>query len=405
MGLTFGYAMIISETALGRLSRKSPIGAFKHFTKSKFGAVGGWVNAIIPIIIVPYYSVIGGWVLRYFVEYVKGNEQKLAQETYFTEFISDAASSEIFFLIFATITILIIALGVNAGVERLSKIMMPALLVLALGIAIFSITRPGAFAGVYYVFVPDFSKFSLMTVVAATGQMFYSLSIAMGILYTFGSYMKDHVDIEKSTYEVAIVDSVVAILATLMIIPSVFAFSKGDVAGTLNAGPSLLFISLPKIFADMAGGRIVGLLFFVMVLFAAMTSSIALLESAVSTFEDEFHLSRVPSSILMGIIMAGLGTLSAMGYNALAFIKPIGMQFLDFFDFLTNSVMMPIAALTTCILLLKFTGTQIVIDEVKKSSSFWGTKIYIFTIKYLSPILLVVIFVSSILSAFGIITV
>ncbi len=404
LGLTFGYTMIMTETALGRVSRKSPVGAFHHFTKSRLGKLGGWLNAIIPMIIVPYYSVIGGWVLRYLVEYIRGNGAKLAEEEYFGNFIGNAGASELFFLLFAAMTLIIIALGVNAGVERVSTIMMPALLVLAVIIAVYSITRPGALAGVRYVFIPDFSKFSLMTVVAATGQMFYSLSIAMGILYTFGSYMKTDVDIETSTWQVALVDSAVAILSALMIIPGVFAFSGAKAAQTLNAGPSLLFISLPNIFNSMKGGRIAGILFFVMVLFAAMTSSIALLESAVSTLEDEAHLHRHAASLLMAVIMVGLGSLSSLGYNLLGSVRLFGMQFLDFFDFLTNSLMMPIAALATCILVLKCTGIQVVIDEVDKSSRFVNRGVYRITIKYLAPILLVVIFVSSILSALGIIT-
>ncbi len=404
LALTFGYTMIISETALGRIARKSPIGAFRHFSKSSAAHTGGWLNALIPVIIVPYYSVIGGWVIRYLVEYIRGNGKKLADTDYFSEFISDAGASETFFLIFAAITILIICLGVNAGVERISKLMMPVLLVLAVVIAVFSITRHGAVAGVKYVLVPDFSKFSLMTIVAAMGQMFYSLSIAMGILYTFGSYMKRDTDIEQSTYQVAAVDSIVAVLAALMIIPSIFAFSSGDTSQLLNAGPSLLFISLPKVFAHMAGGRIVGILFFLMVAFAAVTSSIALLESAVSSIEDEFHVGRKVAGVIMAVIIAGMGSLSSLGYNVLSGVRPFGMQFLDFFDFLSNSVMMPIAALATCILILKCTKISAIEEEVEKSSNFIGRSIYRFTIKYLAPILLAVILVSSILNALGVIS-
>ncbi len=404
LGLTFGYTMIITETALGRQSRKSPVGAFAHYTKSRLGRLGGWLNAVIPMIIVSYYSVIGGWVLRYLFEYLRGNGDRLVEADYFSNFLGNASASEISFLLFAGMTLVVIVLGVNAGVERVSTIMMPALLILAVVIAVFSITRPGAFAGVRYVFVPDFSRFSLMTLVAATGQMFYSLSIAMGILYTFGSYMKTDVDIETSTWQVALVDSAVAVLSALMVIPGVFAFSGGHVEETLNAGPSLLFISLPNVFHSMAGGRIVAILFFVMVLFAALTSSIALLESAVSTLEDELHIHRKLASLAMAIVVICLGSLSSFGYNILEGVRPFGMQFLDFFDFLTNSIMMPVAAFATCILVLKATGIQVVIDEVDKSSRFINRGVYRVTLKYLAPVLLVVIFISSVLNALGIIT-
>ena len=404
LAVTFGFAMIVTETALGRRTRKSPVGAFSYFTKSGAGKVGGWLNAVIPMIIVPYYSVIGGWVLRYFVEYLKGNAHRLADDAYFSNFIGNAAGSEIYFLIFALLNIVIIGLGVNAGVERVSTVMMPSLIVLAVIVAVYSMTRPGALAGVSYVFVPDFSKFSIMTVVAAMGQMFYSLSIAMGILYTYGSYMKEDVNVETSSYQVILVDSSVAILAALMIIPGVFAFSGADAAEHLNAGPSLLFITLPKVFDSMAGGWIFGVLFFLMVLFAALTSSISLLETSVSTLEDEAHMNRTHATIFMCILMVVLGSLSSLGYNVLGGVKIIGMQFLDFFDFLSNSLMMPISALATCILVLRAAGVHVVTDEVKKSSRFRNEKMYSVSIKYLAPVLLVIIFVSSVLNALGIIS-
>lgn len=404
LAVTFGYTMIMTETSLGRKTRKSPVGAFASFTKSGAGKVGGWMNAVIPMIIVPYYSVIGGWVLRYFVEYLMGHAHRLADDAYFSNFIGNAAGSEIFFLIFTALNIIIIGMGVNAGVERVSTVMMPSLIVLAVIIAIYSMTRPGALAGVSYVFVPDFSKFSIMTVVAAMGQMFYSLSIAMGILYTYGSYMKKDVDVETSSYQVILVDSSVAILAALMIIPGVFAFSGADAAEHLNAGPSLLFITLPKVFDSMAGGWIFGVLFFLMVLFAALTSSISLLETSVSTLEDEAHMNRTHATVFMFVLMIVLGSLSSFGYNILGGVKIIGMQFLDFFDFLSNSLMMPISAFATCLLVLRAAGIKVIADEVHVSSKFKNEKMYTLSIRYLAPVLLVIIFISSILNAFGVIS-
>ena len=226
--------------------------------------------------------------------------------------------------------------------------MMPILVILSLVITVYSVTRPGAWEGVKYFLVPNFKDFSWMTVVTAMGQVFYSLSIAMGILITFGSYMKKDVSIEKSTRNVEIFDTAIAILAALMIIPAVFAFSGGS-AENLQAGPSLMFITLPKVFASMGLGTAAGILFFVLVL-AAVTSSIALTESAVSTFEDQFGWSRKKATLIVGMIMIALGTLSSLGYGPLAGVKLIGMQFLDFFDFLTNSVMMHIAPIETCLL-------------------------------------------------------
>ena len=279
--------------------------------------------------------------------------------------------------------------------------MMPILVVLSVIITIYSVTRPGALAGVKYFLVPNPENFSWMTVVAAMGQMFYSLSIAMGILVTFGSYMKKDVSIEDSTKNVEIFDTAIAIMAGLMIIPAVFAFSGGD-PDTLQAGPSLMFITIPKVFDSMGLGTGVGILFFVLVLFAAMTSSIALTESAVSTFEDERGWRRKKATVIVGIIMIALGTLSSLGYGPLANVTLIGMQFLDFFDFLTNSVMMPLAALATCLLVSRVVGTQKIEDEVTDGGKpFRRKKIFQFMIKYLCPIFAIIILISSIANAFG----
>ena len=401
LALTFGYTMIIAETSLGRMTKKSPVGAYESFGKSKLLSAGGWINAVIPILIVPYYSVIGGWVIKYLFEYLLGHGQALAADDYFSGFISNGFSAEICFLIFTMFTVVIIYMGVRNGIERVSKFMMPILVILSVIIAVYSVTRPGAMAGVKYFLVPNLENFSWMTVVSAMGQMFYSLSIAMGILVTFGSYMKKDTSIEDSTKNVEIFDTAIAIMAGLMIIPAVFAFSGGD-PDTLQAGPSLMFITLPKVFAGMGFGTGTGILFFLLVLFAAVTSSIALTESAVSTFEDELHWSRKKATVFMTVVMIVLGTLSCLGYGPLADITVIGMQFLDFFDFLTNSVMMPIAAIATCLLVSRVIGVEKIENEVTEGGHLFKRKvIFQFMIKYLCPIFAAIILVSSVANAFG----
>ena len=278
---------------------------------------------------------------------------------------------------------------------------MPILIVLSVIIAIYSVTRPGAIEGVKYFLVPNVKNFSWMTVVAAMGQMFYSLSIAMGILVTFGSYMKKDVPIEASTKNVEIFDTAIAIMAGLMIIPAVFAFSGGD-PDTLQAGPSLMFITIPKVFASMGMGTFVGILFFLLVLCAAVTSSIALTESAVSTFQDELGWSRKKATVIVTVIMLLLGSLSSLGYGPLDFVKIMGMQFLDFFDFLTNSVMMPIAAIATCLLVSKVMGIQKVEKEMLlENGTFRRKKIFDFMIQYLCPIFAAIILFSSVANALG----
>lgn len=401
LALTFGYTMIIAETSLGRMTGKSPVGAFHFFGKSISFSIGGWLNAIIPILIVPYYSVIGGWVIKYLVEYITGHGDLLASDEYFTSFISNGISTELCFIVFALFTLLIIYAGVRNGIERVTRIMMPILVVLSVIIAVYSITRPGALAGVKYFLVPNVQNFSWMTVVTAMGQMFYSLSIAMGILITFGSYMKKDISIEDSTKNVEIFDTAIAIMAGLMIIPAVFAFSGGD-PNTLKAGPSLMFITIPKVFESMGLGSAIGVLFFVLVLFAAITSSIALTESAVSTFEDELHWNRKKATVIIGIIMIILGSLSSLGYGPLASVTIIGMQFLDFFDFLTNSVMMPIAAIAISLLISRVVGVDKIEEEVLHGeSSFRRKKVFVIMIKYLCPIFAIIILISSVANAFG----
>ena len=401
LALTFGYTMIVAETTIGRMTKKSPVGAYQSFGKASWIKFGGSINAVIPILIVPYYSVIGGWVIKYLAGYVMGQGTDLASDGYFSAFISDGVSTEICFILFSLFTVAIIYAGVRNGVERVSKFMMPILVVLSVIIAVYSVTRPGAMAGVKYFLIPNMDNFSWMTVVAAMGQMFYSLSIAMGILVTFGSYMKRDVAIEDSTRNVEIFDTAIAIMAGLMIIPAVFAFSGGD-AASLQAGPSLMFITIPKVFESMGLGRVVGIMFFLLVLCAAVTSSIALTESAVSTFQDELKWGRKKATVVVGAIMIALGSLSALGYGPLAGVKIIGMQFLDFFDFLTNSVMMPIAAFTTCLLVSKVIGVKKIEEEVLHGEgTFRRKKIFNFMIKYLCPIFAAIILLSSVANAFG----
>ena len=274
---------------------------------------------------------------------------------------------------------------------------------LAVFVAGYSVTRPGALEGVKYFLVPNFADFSWMTVIAAMGQMFYSLSIAMGILYAYGSYLGKDVDIERSTIQVELFDTGIALLGGMMIIPAVFAFSGGDMS-VLKAGPALTFITLPKIFASMGAGTFVGIAFFLMFLFAALTSAISLLETSVSTWVDELHWSRPKACVLMVAVMAAVGLPSSLGYGAWSGVQLFGMAFLDFFDFLSNSILMPLAALATCILIIRVTGTQKIAEEVELSSAFHRKKLYTFFLKYLAPACITIIFLSSIASVLGLIT-
>ncbi|WP_026491693.1 sodium-dependent transporter [Butyrivibrio sp. XPD2002] len=403
LALTFGYTMIIAETAIGRTTKKSPVGAFRELGKNEQMQIGGWINAIIPMLIVPYYSVIGGWVCKYLYEYITADAATIATDDFFVNFITDGSKAELWFIIFMLLVVLVIIMGVENGIEKVSKFIMPILLILAVAISVYSVSRPGALAGVKYMLLPDMKHFSWMTVVSAMGQMFYSLSIAMGILITFGSYVKDDVSIEESTKQVEIFDTGIAVLASLMIIPAVFSFSGGD-PDSLNAGPSLMFITMPKIFASMGFGRVIGILFFALVLFAAVTSAIALTESAVSTFTDEFKCSRGKATGIMVLIMVGLGSLSSLGNGPLSNITIFKMQFLDFFDFLTNSVMMPIAAFAICMLVVNHMGVEKVEEEVTLNGHpFRRRAVFRFMIRFLCPLFVIIILFSSVAQVLGLI--
>lgn len=402
LALTFGFALLISETALGRKTGKSPIQAFKQLAGEKL-KLGGWLNAIIPMLIIPYYCVVGGWVCKYLFEFSAGNVSSLIQDDYFTGFMSSLSGPLFWLILFALLVFIVVMFGVEKGVERVSKILMPALVVMAIAISVYAMFTPGAMEGVKYYLIPDFSRFSIMTVVAAMGQMFYSLSIGMGILYTYGSYMKKDIDMESSIGQIEIMDTGIAFLAGMMIIPAVFAFSGGN-PETLNAGASLMFITMPKVFESMAFGNIIAVVFFLLVLFAALTSAISLMECCVSTIRDQVNWSRKKSCTAVLILVLILGIPCSLGFGVLDFIKPLGMSIFDFFDFMTNSIMMPISAIFTCVLIVKVAGINTVIEEVETTSKFKRKGVYIFCMKYIVIFGLLIILFSSILNALGIIT-
>ncbi len=401
LALTFGFALMVAETAIGRKTGLSAIGAFSALDK-RFSFLG-YIVALVPAIILPYYSVIGGWVMKYLFGFVSGNASGMAEDGYFNSYIGSTVEPIGWFFLFIALTALVVLLGVEKGIEKVSKFMMPVLVVLIIAISGYTIfTMDGAVDGVIYFIKPDFSHFSAMTVVAALGQLFYSMSLAMGIMITFGSYMKKEISITKSAVQVGVFDSGVAFLAGLMIIPAVFAFSGGD-PSALQQGPGLMFVTLPKIFNSMPGGNILGVVFFVMVFFAAITSSISLMETVVSIFHDKFKLNRKLCCLIVLGISLLLGIPSSLGYSAWGSFKILGMHILDFFDFASNNLLMPLIALVTSIFVGFVIKPKVVIDEVEISGEFKVKKFFSFIIKYVAPVFIVLILVSSVLNAFGVI--
>lgn len=400
---TIGLALLLLENALGRKTGQSSIGAFKAFGK-KYAFIGIFMSAV-PFIIVPYYCVIGGWVTKYMAGYLIEGPAALADGgNFFSNFISSGSESMAFMLVFMALTYLVVALGVNKGIEKANLIMMPLLIVMAAAVAIYSLTLPGAMDGLAYYLLPDFSKFSPELIIAALGQTFFTLSLAMGIMVTYGSYLKKSTKLTSSVTQIAGTTFGISLLAGLMIIPATFVALGSGEAVAENSGPSLMFIILPQVFENMGSmAGILGFVFFVLVLFAAMTSSISLVETCTSIIADGTKCSRRRALVIVILFTTFMGIIVNMGYSSLAFIQPLGegSSILDLLDFISNSVMMPLAALMTCIFVGWIIGPKVIIDEVRESAKFKLAGVWTVMIKYIAPVVLVVILVAYVAQTMG----
>lgn len=378
LALTFGFTLMTTEIAIGRKTKLSPTRAYAKVHK-KFGFIGP-IAFIIPVIILPYYCVIGGWVTKYMAVFISGQNEAAAETSFFSNFISQEYAPLIFFFIFLALTALIVVCGVEKGIENVSRVLMPVLIILAVVICIYVVLLPGSAAGLKYYLLPDFSKFSLKTVCAAMGQMFYSMSLAMGIMITYGSYTRDDVSMVKSVNQIEIFDTVIALLAGLM------------------------FITLPKVFSQMAGGRFMGALFFTLVLFAALTSSVSVMEAIVSMMMDRFGLSRIKCCIGIVLFSILLGVPCSLGNGIWSGFTIFGMDFLTFCDFISNSILLPVVAFLTCIMIGWFVGADYIIAEATKNGETFKRKnIYRMMIRYIAPVLLLIILVFYTLAQFGVI--
>ena len=407
--VTFGFALLTSDIALGRKTKQSAIGAYTQLhPKWKFLGI---LTFLVPVLIMTYYAVIGGWITKYAVVYLTGQAQAAAEDNYFTSFITSPVSPVIFALIFMGVTALIVYNGVEGGIERVSKYMMPILLVLVIIIAIYSLTLSHTDAdgnvttgmqGFLYYITPHFEgltiKRFLQILLDAMSQLFFSLSVSMGIMITYGSYVKPEVDLNKAVNQIEIFDTGVALLAGAMIIPAVFVFSGTDGMG---AGPSLMFISLPKVFAAMGkAGVFVGILFFVTAIFATLTSCISVLESIVANCMEIFHSGRKKTVLILSAIYLVMSAVIALGYSIFYFEVqlPNGStgQLLDIMDYISNSVMMPFIALLSTILIGWIKTPDYIIDEMElNGEKFRRKKMYIIMMRYVAPVMMFVLFLQS----------
>ncbi len=411
LALTFGFTLLTTEVAIGRKTKQSPLTAYAKIHGSwRFLGV---LACLVPVIIMPYYSVIGGWVVKYFLAFLTGDGASAAEDGYFTDFISADVQPIVLMLVFLFVVAFIVFRGVNKGIESSSKIIMPALLLLVVGIAFFSITiqhtdeagvvRNGLQGFKIYI-IPDLKGLTVKkfftVLLDAMGQLFFSLSVAMGIMIAYGSYVRDDANLVRSINQIEFFDTLVAFLAGVMIIPAVFTFMGRE--GMEASGPSLMFVSLPKVFAAMGkAGNVVGCLFFAMVLFAALTSAVSVMEAVVSSFMDEFHITRIKAAAIETVIALVGGIIVCLGYNHLYFdiVLPNGShaQILDIMDYISNNFLMPIVAIATCILIGWIAKPKFVIDEAEKTRCRFGRKtLYVVMIKFIAPVLLVVLLLKSV---------
>lgn len=407
--LTFGFTLLVTDVAIGRRTKTNALKAFGIMNpKWKFL---GYLTFLVPILIMTYYSVIGGWIVKYMTAFLTGAGTEAAQDGYFTDFITSKVSPLIFLLLFLAVTAFIVYSGVEKGIERFARIIMPGLLLMIIGIAFFSLTlhykdgngniRTGL-QGLAVYLLPNFDgltmKRFLEILLDAMSQLFFSLSVSMGIMITYGSYVKKDVNLNCSLSQIEFFDTFVAFLAGLMIIPAVYVFFGTE---GMTSGPSLMFISLPKVFEAMgSAGNIIGCVFFIMVLFAALSSSISIMETLVANFMDIFHSSRKKTSLVIGIIFAVASAVICMGYNIFYFelTLPNGAtaQLLDLMDYISNSFLMPFISLLTCILVGWVIKPKWICEEMEASGDkFTRKKLYVFMIRYVTPVMMTILFLQS----------
>lgn len=407
--LTFGFTLLTSDIAIGRRTKESAIGAYSKMQERwKFLGI---LTFLVPVLIMTYYAVIGGWIARYAVVYLSGQAEAAARDGYFTSFITSPVSPVIFALLFMGVTALIVYNGVESGIERVSKCMMPVLLVLVVIIAGYSLTlhhvdadgqvRTGMEGFLYYI-RPDLEGITLrrflQILLDAMSQMFFSLSVSMGIMITYGSYVKPEVDLNRAVNQIEIFDTGVALLAGAMIIPAVYVFSGTE---GMSAGPSLMFISLPKVFAAMGkAGVFMGILFFVAAIFATLTSCISVLESITANCMEIFHTERKKTVLVLAVIYLAASAVIALGYSIFYFEITLpngsGAQLLDVMDYISNSVMMPFIALLSAILIGWIKTPDYVIGEMERNGETFGRKaIYRVMIRYIAPLMMLVLFLQS----------
>lgn len=412
--VTFGFTLLTTEIAIGRKTGKASLAAYGEIKKG-FWFLGP-LASLVPVIILPYYCTIGGWIFKYLSVYITGQGNTAVQDSYFGDYISKVNEPLIWMFLFFFATAIVVYFGVDKGIEKFSRILMPILVVMVIAISAYTLTishtdeqgvvRTG-FDGLKVYLIPDFSEMTVKqfftVIMDAMGQLFFSISVAMGIMVTYGSYVKKETNLIKSINQIEIFDTAIALLAGMMIIPTVVVFMGKE---GMSAGPGLIFVSLPKVFDAMGTvGYILAPAFFIVVSFAAVTSSVSVMETVVASIIDVSPLDRKKSVIVVSVYTLIVGVIVCLGYNKLYYEIPLlngsTGQILDVLDYISNNLLMPIVALLTSIMIGWVVKPRVIIDEVKgESYKFGREKLYVVMIKFVVPVLILFL----LLQAVGIIS-
>jgi NSS family neurotransmitter:Na+ symporter len=393
--VTIGFACTLGEITIGKYAKTSPVGAYDKIAKKfKFN---GYLGIIVPFFICTYYNIIGGWVLRYIFSFITGKLGLMSQasDTYFNAFITSSFAPIFWTFVFVAINFIIIRAGIQEGIEKASKILMPALFVLLVVVAIRSVTLPGAMEGIKFYLKPDITKLNLNTVSAALGQVFFSLSLGMGIMITYGSYLSDETNLERSAVVVPLLDTLAALLAGFAILPAVFAFGFEP-----TAGPGLIFITLPSVFASMPLGSLWAALFFILVFFASITSSISLMECPTAWMIDEKKWDRKKATLLICVLMFLIAIPESLSLGVMSGVKfpPFGHNLFDFIGYISESILMPFAGFIMSIVIGHVWGVEnfekVITNNGQRE---WKTKgFFTVLIKYIVPVAIFFVWLNSI---------
>lgn len=386
---TLGTPLLLTEMSIGRHTKSNSIDACKKISP-KWGIAGGF-GVAGAFLILSYYMVIGGWVLKYMASYLFGTIENPQQ--YFYNFTSSTAEPIIWLVIFTGICALIVNAGISNGIEKISKIFLPLLFVFIIIIAVKSLSLPNSIEGVKFFLIPDFSQKNWISIfINALGQVFFSLSLGMGTLITYGSYLDDNVNLVKNSLYIPIFDSVIAITAGFAILPAVFAFNIPP-----ESGAGMIFQVLPNVFNEIKFGRIFALIFFLLVFFAAVTSAISLFEVIAAYLSENRHFKRHTSVIMIFIATSFTGILSSMSFGKLNNIRILDMTFFEFFSFLSDKILMPLGGLLLCILGGYIWDKKIFENELSSNGKY-KVKIFKplrFILRYTAPLMIIIILISS----------